>query len=255
MARRRLWASVALGCGLAALVASGTLRGSGAGGPATGLAAPGDAREPGVLHTTAGGPPAPPAPAAPANMPAAIQSFPGLKLYPNGSGNPPDPIGDVDSTYYVQAVNSSFAVFSKSTGQNLGTWSFDSLFDGTGTLCDDWNRGDPQVAYDPVGGRWILADFAWTSFTARPDFECIAVSKTGSPLVGGWSLYAIPTDWAAQPAWFPDYPKLGVWSDGIYMSANMWDESVSPDVFKEARLWAFDRASLESGGPPRYVVV
>src|SRR5437763_890378 len=153
MARRRLWASVALGCGLAALVASGTLRGSGAGVLTTRLAAPGDGREPGVLHKTVGGPTAPPAPAAPANMPAAIQSFPGLKLYPNGSGNPPDPVGDVDSTYYVQALNSSFAVFSKSTGQNLGTWPFDSLFDGTGTLYDDLSRGDPQGAYGPVRGR------------------------------------------------------------------------------------------------------
>jgi uncharacterized repeat protein (TIGR01451 family) len=45
---------------------------------------------------------------------------------------------------------------------------------------------------------------------------------------------------------------MGIWPDGLYMTANMFDSS---DVFKEVRIWAFNRADLESGAPLRQVIV
>ena len=55
-----------------------------------------------------------------------------------------------------------------------------------------------------------------------PYYECIAVSKTSNPVTGGWWLYGFRADDAAHP-WLPDYPKMGIWPDGLYMSANMFD--------------------------------
>ena len=93
--------------------------------------------------------------------------------------------------------------------------------------CDNDNGGDPTVTYDPIGDRWFVADFAFTgSGSAPPYYECIAVSRTGDPVDGGWYFYAIRADDAAHP-WFPDYPKMGIWPDGLYMTANMFQGSTS----------------------------
>ena len=103
-----------------------------------------------------------------------------------------------------------------------------------------------------MGDRWIIADFAFTGSGATgPYYECIAVSKTSDPVAGGWYLYAVRADDAAHP-WFPDYPKMGIWPDGLYMTANMFQ---GLSTFKEVRVWAFNRADLESGATLRSVVV
>ena len=80
------------------------------------------------------------------------------------------------------------------------------------------NMGDPVVLYDQYSDRWIITDFAWST-TKGPFYECIAVSKTADP--GKRRLVVLCT---ASPAAteLNDYPKLGVWPDGIYMSANMF---------------------------------
>jgi PASTA domain len=195
--------------------------------------------------------PEPAATAAPAPNP--IISFKGLDHDTWGAGFPPDTVGDVGPTVFVQAVNTSIGVFRKSDGARLAATTFDNLFGagpGTGTLCDTDNGGDPTVVYDPLNDRWIVADFAFAGDgSAPPYYECIAVSKTGDPVAGGWYFYAIRTDDAAHP-WFADYPKMGIWPDGLYMTANMFSNS-----FEEVRVWAFNRADLESGGPVRDVVV
>ena len=88
------------------------------------------------------------------------------------------------------------------------------------------------------------------SFSTPPFYECIAVSRTGDPVNGGWYFYAVRADDAAHP-WFPDYPKMGIWPDGLYMTANMFQGN----TYREVRAWAFNRADLESGAPLRSVVV
>ncbi len=155
------------------------------------------------------------------NMPAPSTSFKGLDFQNWGSGWPPDTNGDVGPTYYIQTVNTSIGVFNKS-GSRVAAFTFNTFFDGTGTPCDASNHGDPVVLYDAQSGRWIITDFAWSNFTSGPYYECIAVSKTGNPVTGGWWMYGFRADDASHP-YLNDYPKLGIWSDGIYMSANMFD--------------------------------
>src|SRR5258708_38201765 len=78
-----------------------------------------------------------------------------------------------------------------------------------------------------------------------PYYECIAVSKTSDPVSGGWWLYGIRADDAAHP-WLPDYPKGGVWPDGLYFSANMFCESCGGG-YKEARAYVYNRLKMEAG--------
>jgi hypothetical protein len=189
-------------------------------------------------------------PTAPAPDPTV--TFVGLNKATNGAGWPPDTVGDVGPDHFVQAVNTSVGIYSK-TGTQLAAFTFNSLWSGagTGTLCDNTNRGDPTVIYDPKGGRWFVADFAFSGGgTTPPFYECIAVSKTSDPVNGGWYLYPIRADDAAHP-WLPDYPKMGIWPDGLYMTANMFSAS----AYEEVRVWALNRSDLEAGVPVRSVVV
>src|SRR5262249_6448730 len=207
---------------------------------------------PGVKETLPGAdePVASPGPSAPAPDP--ISSIPGLDFATWGAGHPPDPVGDVGPTLFVQAVNTSVGIFRKSDGVQLAAFTFNSLWSaaGSGTDCDTNNSGDPTVVYDPLGDRWIVADFAFAgSGTSPPYYECIAVSKTSDPVNGGWYLYVIRTDDPTHP-WFADYPKMGIWPDGLYMTANMFSAG-----FEEVRVWAFNRSDLESGVAVRNVVV
>jgi hypothetical protein len=104
------------------------------------------------------------------------------------------------------------------------------------------------VLYDTIGQRWIFMDFAWTDIQNGPYYFCFGVSRTSNPL-GGWWRYAIRADDASHP-WLPDYPKGGVWPDGLYFSANMFDclnSSCTSATYQEARAYAFNRVKMEAG--------
>jgi hypothetical protein len=175
-------------------------------------------------------------------------SFVGLDQASWGAGWPPDPNGDVGPNNYVQTVNTSVGIWSKD-GTRQANFTFDSLFSqaGTGTPCDNSNQGDPVTLYDPFGDRWIVTDFAWADaqFSTGPFYQCMAVSKTGDPVAGGWYFYAWKIETGAS---LPDYPKLGVWPDGIYMSANVFS-STGAQSFQNVQVWAFNRQQMESGDP------
>jgi hypothetical protein len=173
-----------------------------------------------------------------------IIDFAGLDFQNWGAGWPPDPTGDVGTTYYIQAVNTSIGIYRKSDGVPVLTTTFDDFFGGpgiTGTPCDNDNNGDPIVLYDSYANRWIILDFAWYSNFSTGSWFSIAVSQTSDPL-GNWYLYAMP----AHPSWINDYPKLGVWHDSIFITANMFGHS-SPYPFYGVQIWALNKADLYSG--------
>ncbi|MFZ6029041.1 MAG: proprotein convertase P-domain-containing protein [Chloroflexota bacterium] len=187
-------------------------------------------------------------------MPGPVQSFKGLDQSNWGAGWPPDTNGDVGPDHYIQTVNNSVGIYNK-TGTRLAVFTLDTFFTGTGTPCDDNNNGDPVVLYDAQSGRWIITDFAWSNTQSGPYYECIAVSKTADPVSGGWWMYGFRADDASH-AWLNDYPKLGVWHDGIYMSVNMFDcltSTCSSANYKGVRVWALNREDMISGAPLRSV--
>lgn len=196
-----------------------------------------------------------PEPAFPNAMPAAT-SFAGLGKADScggsycGNGFPPDTNGDVGPNHYIETVNTSIGIFDKK-GRLLASFTFDDFFSvgGAASPCDASNQGDPVVLYDPLSDRWILSDFAWldANFVDGPYYECLAVSKTSDPVGGGWWIYVLRADDDSNP-YLNDYPKLGVWADGIYMSANMFDISTSGSAtYMGVRVWALNRNELISG--------
>jgi len=186
-------------------------------------------------------------------MPAPALTFNAMTFTANGAGHPPDPNGDVGPNHYMEAVNTSIGIYNKTTGAEITHFTFNSFWSGagTGTACDTSNRGDPIVLYDTISNRWIFMDFAWNSTDLQngPYYFCFAVSMTSDPVSGGYWRYAIRADDAAHP-WLPDYPKGGVWPDGFYFSANMFDclsSTCGSATYKEARAYAFNRQKMEAG--------
>ncbi len=147
---------------------------------------------------------------------------------------PPDTNGAVGATQYVQWVNTSFAVFNKSTGALVaGPITGNTLWSGFGNGCETNNDGDPVVVYDKIASRWVMSQF---SRATLPYLECIAVSTT-SDATGAWNRYSF------QYSDFDDYPKMGVWPDAYYETFNLFDGN----NFVGAEACAYDRTAMLNG--------
>lgn len=180
-------------------------------------------------------------------MPSTSVNFAGVGLGfsgPQGSftvnSAPPDTNGDVGLTYYIQWVNTSFAIFDKSTGAAVyGPAAGNTLWQSLGGECAADNDGDPIVQYDQMAHRWIMTQFAVSQNVDRNNYhQCIAVSQTADPL-GSWNLY----DYSFSN--FNDYPKMGVWPDGYSITYNMF----SGNSFAGGEVCAYDRSAMIAGSP------
>jgi len=182
-------------------------------------------------------------------IPAPIRQWAGVGEADCGKpckGPPPDTNGAVGKTQYVQMVNEGLQVFDKLTGTSLlGPIPIESVWSGFGNnfnACQVGGSGDPVVVYDRLADRWIISQFAKPHDVVEDDQdECIAVSQTGDA-TGAWYRYDFHLTFRAQ-----DYPKLGVWPDGYYMSALMID--IRRQLLLGAKPFVFDRAKMLVGDP------
>ncbi len=166
---------------------------------------------------------------------------------PNGTfvlnAAPPDTVGAVGKSQYVQWVNASFAVFDKATGAAvLGPMLGNSIWAGFGGSCQTDNDGDISVVYDRAADRWVLSQFAISDYLnsngASPALHCVAVSAT-SDATGAYYRYAF-----VEPN-FPDYPKMGIWTDAYYETFNEFN--LAGTTFLGGLACAFDRSKMLFG--------
>lgn len=191
-----------------------------------------------------------------AAAPAPIANFDGLDFASFGATYPPDANGDVGPVYFIQAINASIGIFRKSDGFRVAAFTLDTFMSqgSFGNLCDTHNRGDAIVLYDSFEDRWVITDIALafdgSGNVINPPgaFQCFAVSKTGDPVSGGWNYYSIPIEGGIN-----DSPKLGIWPDGIYMSANLLNLQ-SPNAFIAPRVYALNKAQMYAGQPSVQIV-
>jgi hypothetical protein len=150
------------------------------------------------------------------------------------NGAPPDPNSAVGPNHIVEVVNSGLAVFNKSGAAVYGPVQTNTLWSGFGGGCQTNNDGDATVAYDRLADRWIVSQF---SVSTTPYLQCVAVSTTGDP-TGSYHRYSF------QYADFPDYPKLGIWTDAYYTTFNMFKNGTT---FSGPKVCAYDRAKMLAG--------
>ncbi|HXP50144.1 MAG TPA: hypothetical protein VN922_09335, partial [Bacteroidia bacterium] len=127
---------------------------------------------------------------------------------------PLDPNGMIGSNYYVQTINSTYAVWTKTGTAKLAETDLKTLFGASS--CDD---GDPVTIYDKFADRWIITEFKdndkCNTNVGKLDTMLFAVSKTNDP-TGAYYLYAFCYDNTETS----DYPKYSVWADGYYQTCN-----------------------------------
>src|SRR3954453_8800299 len=163
------------------------------------------------------------------------------------SSNPPDVNGRVGATQFVQWNNTDFAVFNKTTGAlQYGPAAGNTLFQALGGVCASHNDGDPVVAYDILAGRWILSQFLVDGPAGSASHQCVAVSVTGDA-TGAYYLYDFLTDGTN----FVDYPHIGVWPDGYYMTSHVFNAAGTAIV--AARVSVFERDKMILGQGARLV--
>jgi hypothetical protein len=195
---------------------------------------PGQFRDP-VLQESTGNVPT-------LNIPSPLQSFEGVN---NVNGVlPPDTNGDVGPNHYMQWVNLSFAIYSKTGTLLYGPAAGNTLWSGFGGPCQTSNDGDPIVQYDHLADRWMVSQFALPNYPSGPFYQCIAVSQTADP-TGAWYRY----QFQISATKLNDYPHFGVWPDGYYMSINQF----VGNSWGGAGAVAFERSKMLLGQPAQAV--
>lgn len=176
-------------------------------------------------------------------MPSSMVHFDGLGSGVYGftvNSIPPDTDGAVGTKQYFQVVNTSFAIFNKSThaktagpSANNTIWSGFKDSNNKPSPCSKNNDGDAIVMFDALANRWVFSQF---SVSTTPYLECVAVSASDDAL-GTYYRYAF------SYSYFDDYPKMAVWPDGYYVTFNMFNGN----TFMGAEVCAYDRTAMLAG--------
>jgi hypothetical protein len=177
-----------------------------------------------------------------------LTSVPGI---PFSGFVPPDPIVAAGPDRLVAMVNSELAIFDKSGAplfrQALnGTAGFFGAAGARGTVFDPW------VVYDHASERFFALGIE-LSGSSRV-FVCLAVSRNAAPVSGlDWHTYRIDFTHLADGtglgsgAHFPDYPKMSVGQDAVYVTGNYAPISVGSGRY--AGITALAKAPLLKGDP------
>jgi len=173
-----------------------------------------------------------------------VNTTPGLNFAGIGADGvaPPDTNGSVGNTQYVQITNVEYAVYSKTNGALiLGPTPVHTIWSGFAGDCSSGDGGDVNVLYDKAADRWVVGQI-----NVNDNAYCIAVSTT-SDATGSYHRYEY-----SFGTYVPDYPKLGVWPDAYYFSANLF---FLGSIFTGADPCAFDRATMLNGGPANTICI
>jgi hypothetical protein len=165
---------------------------------------------------------------------------------------PPDTNGAVGKSHFVQWVNTQVAVWDKSGRLLAGPVKGNTLFASLGGTCAAHNDGDPLAEYDQLADRWVLTQFAVGATDGSYSHQCFAVSQTGDPL-GAYYLYDFRTSTADDPQLFVDYPHLGIWPDGYYVTTHQFGNA--GDSYDGQGLYVYDRARMIAGLPATFQYV
>jgi hypothetical protein len=162
-----------------------------------------------------------------------------------------DPNGAIGTKQYMEWADFVYQGFDKSgnpvTPITVGDtpWRNNNMPDCYG------NSGNVEILFDHLASRWIIGRRQGMGTY----FYCIAVSSTDDLTTTGWYTYELSLDAilgqnSGNVTYFPDYPKIGTWSDGYYVTIDVEDPS---NGFQQAGVLvcAFDRTTMLTGGTMR----
>lgn len=152
---------------------------------------------------------------------------------------PPDTMGAVGTTQFLETSNGSVRVYDKMTGAVQSSVNMKTFWTNAGL--GPTANGDQRVLFDHYTDRWIMLGFGTNTNTIN-----IAVSDTANAL-GGWKSTAIIGSAIGLPGKILDYPTLGMDSKGVYIGTNNFNSATS--AFEGTSLFVIPKASLFVGAP------
>lgn len=170
-----------------------------------------------------------------------------------GGCQPPDMAVAASSSFEVQAVNTSVAVYD-STGALQPGWPKNSqvFFNVPNPGSCDPNgpfNSDPRAIYDPADGRyWVTMLQVEGAFGINncplQSLYWVAVTATSDPN-GTWNVYAFDMTFGTQNA--ADYTQIGLDKRAFYFGGNMFNAPGSAYMYDE--IFAASKAGMEAGTP------
>ncbi len=154
---------------------------------------------------------------------------------------PPDTNGDIGPNHYVQWVNVAAEIYDRTGTSVLGPFAGNQFWAGFGGRCQSTNDGDPIVVYDELADRWMVSQFV----ASQPYLICTAVSATPDP-TGAYHRYEF-----SFGNLFPDYFKMGAWTDAYYMTTRSFLNLAS---YQGQQAVAFERSEMLLGNAAQMVV-
>ena len=144
-----------------------------------------------------------------------VLGFEGISQYDGASFGrnfiPPDTMGAVGKTQYLESSNGSFAVFDKNTGAQQSLVSDVSWW---ATAGQTGASGDNRVMYNAEADRWIAVGFGANT----KDLQ-IAVSDTSDAL-GAWKSTKFEGFAGFGFGAVADYPTLALDKNAVYIGTN-----------------------------------
>ncbi|MBD0277325.1 MAG: hypothetical protein ICV81_05095 [Flavisolibacter sp.] len=177
------------------------------------------------------------APAAAA--PSTLTSFAGIS---DTGWFPPDCTLAVGPNHVLVSVNATVAIYAKTGGAAVITRTLTSWFS---TVIANAKIFDPKALYDQHAGRWVLLAVALGP-GATESYFLLSISKTADP-TGPWWNYKIDAtkDGTTATNNWADYPSLGVDSQALYLTANMFRFD---GAFSYAKVRVVPKVGPYSGG-------
>ena len=163
-------------------------------------------------------------------------------LHSNYSEIPPDTMGAVGATQFMETSNGAYAVYNKATGAQqllIGDGAFWAAAGQPGSNgAQGFSNGDSRILYDAPSQRWIVE-----SFGADVSQIQIAVSDTSDAL-GSWKS----TTFTGYAGGIADYPTLAIDSKAVYIGTN--DFGGANNTFQGTTLNVISRDDLLGSGAP-----
>jgi hypothetical protein len=163
------------------------------------------------------------------SFPATVQigqNFTGSTFGTDSSALPPDTTGVIGPDHFVEFLNGRFAVYDRNTGKRVMSRTDVSFWTNAGvTIGRSTTVTDPRLVFDVDSGRWFAAMVDVNTRRQRANRFLLAVSSSSDP-TQAWHGVAFAA--AGGLSYFADFPTLGVDTNAVYLSGDLFDLFESP---------------------------
>ena len=149
----------------------------------------------------------------------------------DGAFRPPDTMGAIGTTQFLETTNGSITVYDRSNGAVLKREGANAFWTKNG---QNGSSGDQRVLFDHYTNRWLMSGFC-----QNVNEVCVAVSDTSDAL-GTWRTTRIP----ALATGAADYPTLAMDDKAVYIATNNFTPG-----FIGTSLFSIPKADLFDGAP------